>query len=163
GSPVRWLNHEASLDVARLEPRSRQRSTYVLQEYFVPARNFLPFTRAMGDCLRRNKAQALNVSIRQSPADPVSTLPWAKEDVFSFVLYYKQGTDTAAQEQVGRWTRELIDIVVANQGRYYLPYQLHATREQFDAAYPEAEALRKIKRMADPTAKFSNQLWAKYL
>lgn len=163
GSPVRWLNHEASLDVARLEPRSRQKSTYVLQEYFVPARHFQPFVRDMGACLRRNKVNALNVSIRQSPADPVSTLPWAKEDVFSFVLYYKQGTDVAAQAHVGHWTRELIDIALANEGRYYLPYQLHATRAQFDAAYPEAQALRQVKRATDPAGKFSNELWAKYL
>lgn len=33
---VSWRNHEASLDVRELEPDSRAKRTYVLQEYFVP-------------------------------------------------------------------------------------------------------------------------------
>lgn len=160
---VQWLNHEASLDVAELEPHSRHRSTYVLQEYFVPPKNFLPFTLGLSQILQRNKAQALNVSIRHSPADTLSLLPWAKEDVFAFVLYYKQETHTKALDAVGNWTRELINLAIENNGRYYLPYQLHATQVQFSRAYPEASALRELKRLVDPGNKFSNELWAKYL
>ncbi|OWQ46347.1 FAD-binding oxidoreductase [Roseateles noduli] len=160
---VVWLNHEASLDVAELEPRTRAMSTYVLQEYFVPERHFLAFARELARILRRHTVNALNVSIRHSPADPDALMAWAREDVFSFVLYYKQRTWTAAQEQVGRWTRELIDAVLRHEGRYYLPYQPHATREQFQRAYPEAAALRRLKDEVDPAWKFSNELWRKYL
>ena len=164
GKPaVKWLNHEASLDLALLEPRTRRLSTYVLQEYFVPKDNFLPFTKALAASLQRHHVEALNVSIRHSPADPLSVLPWAQVEVFSLVLYYKQRTHAAARTQVGRWTRELIDLVLAHQGRYYLPYQLHATPAQFDAAYPEAALLRSIKQRFDPLGKFSNELWRKYL
>lgn len=160
---VKWLNHEASLDVAELEPRTRAVSTFALQEYFVPERHFLSFARAMAKVLRDRQVEALNVSIRHSPADRVSLLPWAREDVFSFVLYYKQRTWSHAQKAVGSWTRELIDAVLAHEGRYYLPYQLHATRSQFEAAYPEAAQLRSLKREIDPMGKFSNELWRKYL
>lgn len=164
GQPaVKWLNHEASLDLAALEPRTRRISTYVLQEYFVPKPHFLPFTRALAATLQRHRVEALNISIRHSPADPLSVLPWAKVEVFSLVLYYKQRTHAAARAQVGQWTRELIDLVLAHQGRYYLPYQLHATQTQFDAAYPEASLLRSIKQRVDPSGKFSNELWRKYL
>jgi FAD/FMN-containing dehydrogenase len=164
GKPiVKWLNNEASLDVAELEPRTRRISTYALQEYFVPGRNFLSFATGMAAILRAFDTEVLNVSIRHSPADRVSVMPWAREDVFSFVLYYKQRTHLAARDKVGQWTRTLIDLTLANEGRYYLPYQLHATREQFERAYPEAAALRSIKRATDPTAKFTNELWAKYL
>lgn len=163
GSVVRWLNREASFDVAELEPADRRASTYVLQEYFVPRRSFLPFSRAMGRLLVDRSVQALNVSIRHSPPDTVSLLPWAREEVFAFVLYYKQGTSTAACEAVARWTRELIDLALAHGGRYYLPYQLHATQAQFDRAYPEAAELRRLKRGVDPLDKFSNAMWAKYL
>ncbi len=155
---VKWLNHEASLDVAELEPRTRRISTYVLQEFFVPRRRFLSFSRDLAGVLRRHQVEAVNVSIRHSPADGLSMLPWAKEDVFSFVLYFKQRTHARALEAVGRWTRELIDLAIENEGRYYLPYQLHATREQFNRAYPEAEALRELKRIVDPQSKFSNRL-----
>ncbi|MFC0254102.1 FAD-binding oxidoreductase [Massilia consociata] len=65
--------------------------------------------------------------------------------------------------KAGDWTREMIDTALRFGGRYYLPYQLHATREQFDRAYPEAAALRLLKRRVDPAGRFSNELWATYL
>jgi FAD/FMN-containing dehydrogenase len=164
GKPsVRWLNREASLDVAELEPRSRSEATYVLQEYFVPAHQVAPFARVLAGLLRHHRVQALNVSIRHSPADRDALMAWAADEVFSFVLYHRQGTGAAARAQVGVWTRALIDAVLAHQGRYYLPYQLHATQAQFDAAYPQAKALAALKRRVDPQGKLSNALWSKYL
>lgn len=160
---VVWRNHEASLDVAELEPRTRRMSTYVLQEYFVPPRHFVAFARGMAQVLREHDVEALNVSIRHSPPDVDSLLPWAREEVFSFVLYHKQRTHARAQKAVGVWTRVLIDLVLRCEGRYYLPYQLHATRQQFDQAYPEARALRELKQRVDPKGVFSNELWARYL
>lgn len=90
-------------------------------------------------------------------------MPWAIEDVFSFVLYYKQRTYQSAQEKVARWTSKLVDLALAHEGRYYLPYQLHASKAQFERAYPEIEELRRVKKQLDPTAKLSNELWRKYL
>ena len=160
---VKWLNHEASLDVAELEPRTRAMSTYVLQEYFIPESGFLGFAQEMAQLLRRRNVEALNVSIRHSPQDRVSALPWAPVEVFSFVLYYKQRTWTRARDEVGAWTRELIALALRHGGRYYLPYQLHATVDQFHAAYPEAAQLRRTRQQVDPAGKLSNELWRKYL
>ena len=160
---VKWLNCEASLDVAELEPRTRMMSTYVLQEYFIPERHFLSFVRGIAEVLQTHKVEALNLSVRHSPADRVALLPWASEDVFSFVLYYKQRTYQSAQESVQRWTSKLIDLALTHEGRYYLPYQLHASKAQFERAYPEIEEFRRIKKQVDPTAKLSNELWRKYL
>jgi FAD/FMN-containing dehydrogenase len=160
---VQWRNHEASLDVAELEPRTRAMSTYVLQEYFIPVRHFVAFARAMAAVIDKHAAEVLNVSVRHSDADPLTLLPWAKEEVFSFVVYYKQRTFEDAQRHVGEWTRELIDTALRFEGRYYLPYQLHATKEQFARAYPEAGELRALKHRVDPHGKFSNELWVKYL
>jgi FAD/FMN-containing dehydrogenase len=103
------------------------------------------------------------IKLRHSPADHTALLPWAKEEVFSFVVYYKQRTHAQAQREVGDWTRAMIETALAFGGRYYLPYQLHATRSQFERAYPEAESLRTIKRSVDPAGRFTNQLWATYL
>lgn len=160
---VQWLNHEASRDVAELEPASRAETTFVLQEYFVPERHFLAFVRGMVAELRGAQAQVLNISIRHSPADRDSALPWARDEVFCFVLYYRQGTSPAAQAAVGAWTRTLIALALRHEGRYYLPYQLHATQRQFDAAYPEAAALRRLKAQVDPQGRFSNEMWRRYL
>jgi FAD/FMN-containing dehydrogenase len=160
---VKWRNHEASLDVAELEPLTRKMSTYVLQEYFIPVRHFAAYARAMAAVIRRHDARVVNVSVRHAPADRTALLPWAQEEVFSFVVYYKQRTWRPAQAKTADWTRAMIDTALRFGGRYYLPYQLHATRAQFDQAYPEAAALRALKRRVDPQGRFSNELWAKYL
>jgi FAD/FMN-containing dehydrogenase len=160
---VKWLNHEASLDAAELEPRTRAMSTYVLQEYFIPEHKAIDFVRKMAKVLQKHDVVALNISIRHSPADTTSLLPWARADVLSFVLYYKQRTWESARENVGRWTRELIDLALKHEGRYYLPYQMHATKQQFESAYPEVVQLRSLKQRVDPNGKLSNELWRKYL
>ena len=43
-------------------------------------------------------------------------------------------------------TRDMIDAVLAAEGRYSLPYRLHATQAQFHAAYPQAGAFFELKR-----------------
>ena len=48
-------------------------------------------------------------------------------------------------------------------GRYYLPYRLHATKEQFARAYPQAEAFAALKAKIDPQRRFRNRLWETYL
>ncbi|HSV71021.1 MAG TPA: FAD-binding oxidoreductase [Methylibium sp.] len=160
---VKWLNHEASLDVAELEPRTRAISTYALQEYFVAPRHFLPFAQGLARVLRAHDVEALNVSIRHSPADRLSLMAWAPEEVFSFVLYHKQRIHRSARERVARWTRELVELALAHEGRHYLPYQLHATKAQFEAAYPQVARLRQVKQRLDPQGKLSNELWRRYL
>lgn len=162
GEPVTWRNHEASYDVAELEPSSRTDSTYVLEEYFVPVERFDDFAALMRDVLRRQRAHVINVSIRHATQDPGSLLAWAQTEVFAFVIYYKQGTDDIAKKAVGVWTRELIDAALGVGGSYYLPYQLHATEEQFLRAYPRAHEFFALKRRLDPTNKFRNELWNKY-
>lgn len=160
---VAWRNHEASHDVAELEPRTRRISTYVLQEYFIPVAHLVAFVRDMAAIIRQHGANVLNVSIRHSPADEVSLLPWARQEVFSLVVYYKQRVHGKAEAQAGAWTRAMIEAALQYGGRYYLPYQLHATRAQFQRAYPEAAQLRQLKARLDPKGKFSNMLWARYL
>lgn len=162
GEPVFWRNYEASYDVAELEPSSRESSTYVLQEYFVPVGRFDEFVPRMGEILRRHDVNVINVSIRHARPDPGSLLAWARDEVFAFVLYYKQDTDEPARRRVGVWTRELVEAAVALGGSYYLPYQPHATEEQFLRAYPRAPEFFALKQRLDPTNKFRNRLWDKY-
>jgi FAD/FMN-containing dehydrogenase len=148
---VHWRNFEASYDVAELEPSSRAHATYVLQEYFIPFERFNEFAPKMAEILKRHKVNALNVSVRHAKADPGSMLAWARTETFAFVLYYKQRTRENAKNRVAIWTRELIDAAISCGGAYYLPYQAHATPEQF-----------AIKHRYDPQFRFRNVLWDKY-
>ena len=163
GEPVTWRNYEASRDVAELEPASRDTSTYLLQEYFVPVERFDEFASQMRRILIRHDVNCVNVSIRHATPDPGTLLAWARSEVFAFVIYYKQGTDEAAQEAVGVWSRELIDAALSTGGSYYLPYQLHATEDQFRRAYPRAAEFLALKQRLDATDKFRNRLIDKYL
>jgi len=160
--PVHWRNFEAGYDAAELEPPSRRHRTYVLQEYFVPVDRLEPFARRMAEILVRHRVNALNVSIRHANADPGTLLAWARGETFAFVLYYKQRTRENAKLRVGVWTRELIDAVLAEGGTYYLPYQPHATPEQFHSAYPHARELFALKTKLDPDYRLRNVLWDKY-
>jgi FAD/FMN-containing dehydrogenase len=159
---VCWRNYEASYNAVELEPTSRKKSTYVLQEYFVPVRNFDSFVPKMASIFRSHDVNVINVSIRHAKADTLSLLRWAPEEVFCFVVYYKQGTDETSKAEVGTWTRELVDAALSEDGSYYLPYQLHATPEQFHRAYPHAYTYFLLKDKLDPAHKFSNRLWEKY-
>ncbi len=159
---VHWRNYEAGYDVASLEPRSRAKNTYVLQEYFVPVGRFEEFVPKMAEILNKHRVNMLNISIRHARPDAGTIMAWAREEVFAFVLYYKQGVDAAAMEAVGIWTRELIDAALACGGTYYLPYQPHATDSQFHRAYPRAAELFAMKRRYDPAFRLRNSLWIKY-
>lgn len=160
--PVTWRNYEASYDVAELEPASRASATYVLEEYFVPVERFDDFIPKMREILQRHDVNVINISIRHARADPGTLLAWARTEVFAFVVYYKQDTDDAARNEVGVWTRELTDSVIAVGGSWYLPYQPHATDGQLLAAYPRAPEFFALKHRLDPANRFRNTLWDRY-
>ncbi|PIT15943.1 FAD-binding protein [Snodgrassella alvi] len=160
--PVMWRNYEASYDVASLEPIAEKNKSFALEEYFIPVERFDDFYPELVAILKKHRANVVNISIRHANPDSGSLLAWARTEVFAFVIYYQQATDGRSKEQVGMWTRELIDAVLANGGSYFLPYQLHATPEQFQRAYPQAEQFFKLKARLDPENKFNNMLLERY-
>lgn len=162
GKRVTWRNYEASYTVLELEPASRRDSTYVLQEYFVPVERINEFMPKMAYILNEHKVNVLNISIRHSKQDPGTFLAWAKQEGFAFVLYYKQGTKIEDKEQVGIWTRELVNSAIGLGGSYYLPYQIQATEEQFKTAYPDWGKFFSLKKKVDPLNIFRNKLWDAY-
>lgn len=162
GETVHWRNYEAGYDVAELEPASRKRKTFVLQEYFVPVDQFDAFRDAMAAVFERYDVNVVNVSVRHAIADDGSLLAWADTEVFAFVVYYKQGVDACARNKVAIWTRRLIDAALACGGRYYLPYQVHATDSQFHRCYPRARELFSLKATLDPEFRFRGRLFDTY-
>ncbi|TNE92375.1 MAG: FAD-binding oxidoreductase [Deltaproteobacteria bacterium] len=161
--PVIWRNYEASYDVAGLEPASRESSTYVLQEYFIPVEHFADFVPKMAEVFTKHEVNVVNVSIRHASAEPDSLLSWAPGETYAFVIYYKMGTDEAAWKHARTWSREMDEAILDAEGVWYLPYQIHATPEQFHRAYPRAEELFAVKRRVDPHYQFRNKLWDAYL
>jgi len=161
-APVEWRNYEASYDVKELEPKSRKRSTYILQEYFVPVDSFDVFYPKMAKILRKHRVNVINISIRHANKDPGTMLAWAKTEVFAFVIYYKQGTKQKDNDKTKAWTQELIAAAICCNGSYYLPYQIFARPDQFAACYPNSVSFFQLKKKLDPTNKFQNKLWNTY-
>jgi FAD/FMN-containing dehydrogenase len=159
---VTWRNHEASYDVASLEPNNRKNHTYVLQEYFVPVDRFDEFVPKMRDVFKKHDVEVFNVSIRHALPDTGSLLAWARQEVFAFVVYYRQGTTPKDRQEVAQWTREMISEVLTVDGTYYLPYQIHATDDQFQRAYPRFQEYFDLKAKLDPDYRFRNKLWDRY-
>lgn len=159
---VAWRNWEASYDIRELGEGDRSDKTWVLQEYFIPVENFDSFVPKMRDIFNKHEVDVVNVSIRHALPDPDSYLSWARNEVFAFVVYHSQGTTAADRQQVGVWTREMIDAIISENGAYYLPYQPHATLSQFHAAYPSAEQYFNVKRAVDPENRFQNKFLEKY-
>ncbi|PIT20176.1 hypothetical protein BGI36_08275 [Snodgrassella communis] len=160
--PVMWRNYEASFNVASLKPIAYKNKSFVLEEFFIPVERFDNFYPELIAILKKNRVNIMNISVRHANRDSGSLLAWARTEVFAFVIYYQQSTDERSKDQVGVWTRELIDAVLANGGSYFLPYQLHATSDQFQQAYPQAAQFFKLKARIDPENKFSNMLLERY-
>ena len=159
---VVWRNREASYDVLTLEPSSREQDTYVLQEYFIPVHNMEAFIPKMKSIFTKYDVNVINVSLRHALADQESYLSWAAEEVFAFVVYYKQSTADDAKARVAQWTQEMTDAILSENGSWYLPYQPHASPEQFKRAYPHADKYFALKNRLDPAQRFTNKLLDKY-
>ena len=159
---VVWRNREASYDVKELEPSSRKSDTYVLQEYFIPTNNINVFIPKMKAIYDKYNVNVINISLRHAFPDDESYLSWAKEEVFAFVVYYKQGTDNKSKKIVHDWTNEMTEAILSVNGSWYLPYQPHASISQFKKGYPNAEKYFNLKAKLDTANRFNNQLLDKY-
>ena len=109
---VAWRNWEASYDVAELEPSSREEQTYGLREYFVPVDRFDEFVPRMREIFAKHDANIINVSVRHALPDPGTLLAWAKEEVFAFVVYYRQGRRPQDIANVRAWSLEMIEDLI---------------------------------------------------
>ena len=94
--------------------------------------------------------------------DDDAFLAYADKEVFGFVMLYNQKKDVAAENEMRILTRRLIDIAISLDGKYYLPYRLHATREQMYAAYPQSQLFFQFKKIYDPGEIFRNQFYESY-
>ena len=135
--------------------------TDILHEYFIPRGQFIPFVDGVRQILRENKANVLNTSVRVVHRED-NYLNYSPNDAFSIVLYLNQTTDEEANARMRKVTQELIDLTIAHGGRFFLPYQLHYTREQLERAYPEIGVFFAAKKKYDPDLVLTNTLYEKY-
>jgi FAD/FMN-containing dehydrogenase len=151
------LNEDAELFQERKPGR-----TEILHEYFIPPASFERFLEKVRAIVPRHGGDLLNVTVRDVKRDGDVWLKYAGEDVFAFVMMFSQARTRDGERRMAAMTRELIDAALGCGGTYYLPYRLHATREQFHRAYPAARHFFERKRHHDPGELFQNQFYVKY-
>ncbi|TGE29076.1 FAD-binding oxidoreductase [Hymenobacter metallicola] len=148
-SPALYLNRTAG-------------QTDVLHEYFIPRRNFDAFRRALQRIVPRHQADLLNITLRNVYPDKDTFLPYAREEVFGFVMFFNQDITPQAEQDMQQLTQELIEAATRLDGVYYLPYRLHATDTQLENAYPMMPEFLRLKRQYDPRGLFQNTFYQQY-
>jgi FAD/FMN-containing dehydrogenase len=143
------------------ENRSSQ-STDILHEYFVPPSGFETFVGGLRAAVLKHHGDLLNVTIRDVQVDDDTFLRYADRDMLALVLYFTQPRTPEGEMSMEAMTRDIIDAARRSGGRYYLPYRLHATAEQFAAAYPQASRFFELKRRYDPQELFRNAFYEAY-
>lgn len=154
-------NQLLSEGVEVFENRSNT-STDILHEYFIPRRSIAGFLDDMRRIIPAHNSDLLNVTVRSVNTDTDTFLRYADQHMFALVMLFHQARTDAGEEKMRALTRDLIDAALARGGRYYLPYRLHATVEQFHRAYPQAKRFFELKRKYDPQELFQNRFYLKY-
>jgi len=177
GKNLRWfleknvnpiLNKDLNTRNAVLDDRSdliknkHQESVDILHEYFIPDINVNSFIEGLKKILPDDTVDLLNITIREVALDRVSKMPYARENVFGFVMLFNQKKTKKEEESMVRITQELIDLTHKLNGVYYLPYRLHATIEQFHQQYPMATKAFELKTKYDSHGILNNNLFDKY-
>ncbi|OCA74680.1 FAD-binding oxidoreductase [Chryseobacterium arthrosphaerae] len=151
------LNDHVSL-IENKDPHS----TDLLQEYFIPERNFNRFIRDMKPVLRNSGLDLLNITIRAVNKDEDSYMNYARENVFGFVFLFNQKKTASQEEAMKLLTNNLVDITLKNEGTFYLPYRLHIGKEKMRKVYPQAESFFELKKKYDPLEIFDNKFYQHY-
>lgn len=137
-------------------------STDLLQEYFIPERNFNQYLKEIKPILLESDIDLLNITIRAVNKDEDSFMNYAKEDVFGFVFLFNQKKNEKEEDQMKILTNKLVDKAIKNNGTFYLPYRLHIDREKMRKVYPQSDLFFELKRKYDPEELFRNQFYEHY-
>jgi FAD/FMN-containing dehydrogenase len=161
GSGIATRNSLLNEPVANLVNPFRTR-TDILHEYFVPPARFKEFLAACREVIPPAKAEFLNVTLRYVGADEAAVMAFAPETRIAAVMSFSQEMSAAGELDMLQMTERLIDRVVALGGAFYLPYRLHARRDQVEKAYPNVARFIERKRFYDPKLVFRNAMWDAY-
>ena len=153
--------NEPMHDSVRYLQNNLKYDTDILHEYFIPRAAFIDYVDGMRELLLDNDANLLNASVRVVHEER-NFLTYAPEEMFSLVLYINQPTTPEGNRHMEKLTRELIDLTIVHGGAFFLPYQLHYTRTQLEAAYPQIDAFFAAKERYDPAHLLTNTFYERY-
>nr|WP_233569770.1 FAD-binding oxidoreductase [Falsibacillus albus] len=136
--------------------------TDILQEYYVPVDQFVPYIDDLRETLKGEDLNLMNITIRYVEKNNAAALSYAKEDMFAFVLLINQKKSSEGIMKTQKIIRKMIDVTLNHDGSYYLPYYAYPTKAQMKAAYPKADDFFESKRKLDPSERFMNEFYEEY-
>jgi len=136
--------------------------TDILHEYFIPKNRVGNFIDSLKKIMPAYKVDLLNITVRNVKKDEDTFLRYANEEVFGFVMLFNQAKTSEAEMQMKAATQRIIDAAISFKGTYYLPYRLHATKEQMNRSYPQAKEFFLLKKKYDPSEIFQNKFYQTY-
>ena len=140
-----------------------QRNTDIIQEYYVPVENFVPFMDRFRQILLTGKMNVLSSTVRYVTPNATPALASApRRAAFAIIQMSNVDLSPEGQARTAAVTQRLVDAAIENGGTYYLTYQLYPTPEQLHRAYPNARHAFERKRFYDPEELFTSQFYQKY-
>lgn len=175
-SPLDWADgcernqmlYESADSISKLyNPLIELDMTHILQEYFIPNKNFDSWMEFLNNYITKNftskaKIKLLNITIRYVKHDTTTYLNYAKEDMFAFVFYYRLPRDSEHDKQLECIHNDLVNKTLELDGTFYLPYRHHYSKQQMEKAYPNIGKFFTLKKLYDPTELFSNMWYVRY-
>ncbi len=139
-----------------------ERRTDILHEYFIPPDRFRDFLTACREIIPPAKAEFLNVTLRYVAADETAVMAFAPQKRIAAVMSFSQEMTPEGEADMLMMSEALIERIIALGGAFYLPYRLHARRDQVEKAYVNTERFIERKRFYDPKLLFRNAMWDAY-
>lgn len=161
------LLYESAVPLAKLyNPLINLNVTHILQEYFIPKRNFVKWMRYLKQVFVTSQCsdkkytycRLLNITIRYLLKDETTFLKYAPEDMYAFVLYYRCEKHDMMDKELKGIHNKLVNYALKLNGTFYLPYRHHYSYDQLYQSYPNITEFMNLKRYYDPGDRFSN-LW----
>ncbi|MZQ87131.1 FAD-binding protein [Paenibacillus sp. 5J-6] len=137
-------------------------SNDILQEYFIPVKEFTGFVHDLSAVLQTENLNLLNVSVRYVNHDEEAVLSYATDDMFALVCLFQVHLSKEEQAHMQTGIQKVLDQVIKHNGSYYLPYIAYPRLDQFRTAYPRYEAFFRKKEQYDPNHVFMNYFYSDY-
>ncbi|WP_260412515.1 FAD-binding protein [Alkalihalobacillus sp. TS-13] len=134
----------------------------VLQEYFVPVDAFADYIDDLRSVLSEDELNLLNITVRYVNHDEGPVLSYSDEEMFALVLLINQGLSKEEQMKTEAIVQKMIELTLAHDGSYYLPYMPYPTKAQMLRAYPRTEEFFEKKKQYDPDERFTNFFYEEY-
>jgi decaprenylphospho-beta-D-ribofuranose 2-oxidase len=116
------------------------------------------------EIVEKRKINLLSATGRYIDPNDDAFLNYSNQQKLAVVLYMCMNVKTSVSglADSSRMTREIIDLALAHDGTFYLPYVLDYDKSQLLRAYPMTGEFLAAQRRYDPSEVFNNEFYARY-